>query len=101
MIIGPNTPGRFIVWFRNETTLLVLWQPPYPAGIYSNYKVRQAKILRNLRRFISCLFFAQVSIDPPDAVESTLEVEKVGEPPGPAQAPFYGLLPGFFSVSHG
>lgn len=36
---GPNTPGRFIVWFRNETTLLVLWQPPYPAGIYSNYKV--------------------------------------------------------------
>ncbi len=36
----PNTPGRFIVWFRNETTLLVLWQPPYPAGIYSNYKVR-------------------------------------------------------------
>jgi len=69
----PNTPGRFIVWFRNETTLLVLWQPPYPAGIYSNYKV---------------------SIDPPDAVESTLEVEKVGEPPGPAQAPFYGLLPG-------
>ena len=36
----------------------------------------------------------QVSIDPPDAVESTLDVEKVGEPPGPAQAPFYGLLPG-------
>ena len=25
---------------------------------------------------------------------STLDVEKVGEPPGPAQAPFYGLLPG-------
>ena len=36
----PNTPGRFIVWFRNETTLLVLWQPPYPAGVYSEYKVR-------------------------------------------------------------
>ena len=35
----PNTPGRFIVWFRNETTLLVLWQPPYPAGVYSEYKV--------------------------------------------------------------
>ena len=31
----PNTPGRFIVWFRNETTLLVLWQPPYPAGVYT------------------------------------------------------------------
>lgn len=39
LFLGPNTPGRFIVWFRNETTLLVLWQPPYPAGIYSNYKV--------------------------------------------------------------
>ena len=36
----PNTPGRFIVWFRNETTLLVLWQPPYPAGTYSQYKVK-------------------------------------------------------------
>ena len=36
----PNTPGRFIVWFRNETTLLVLWQPPYPAGVYTDYKVR-------------------------------------------------------------
>ena len=35
----PNTPGRFIVWFRNETTLLVLWQPPYPAGFYTDYKV--------------------------------------------------------------
>ena len=38
----PNTPGRFIVWFRNETTLLVLWQPPYPAGVYSEYKVRSS-----------------------------------------------------------
>ena len=35
----PNTPGKFIVWFRNETTLLVLWQPPYPAGYYTDYKV--------------------------------------------------------------
>ena len=56
----PNTPGRsvkasknyektyiknisfffrFIVWFRNETTLLVLWQPPYPSGFYTDYKV--------------------------------------------------------------
>ena len=32
-------------------------------------------------------------------MESTLEVEKVGEPPGPAQAPFYGLLPGLFFLS--
>jgi hypothetical protein len=69
----PNTPGKFIVWFRNETTLLVLWQPPYPAGIYTHYKV---------------------SIDPPDAIESVLYVEKEGEPPGPAQAAFKGLIPG-------
>lgn len=69
----PNTPGKFIVWFRNETTLLVLWQPPYPAGIFTHYKV---------------------SIDPSDANESTLYVEKEGEPPGPAQAAFKGLVPG-------
>ncbi|XP_077287900.1 protein tyrosine phosphatase 10D isoform X2 [Arctopsyche grandis] len=69
----PNTPGKFIVWFRNETTLLVLWQPPYPAGTYSHYKV---------------------SIDPPDALDSVLYVEKEGEPPGPAQAAFKELVPG-------
>ncbi|CAG0924082.1 unnamed protein product [Notodromas monacha] len=69
----PNTPGRFIVWFRNETTLLVLWQPPYPPGVYSHYKV---------------------SIDPPDAIQSVMFIEKEGEPPGPAQAAFYGLIPG-------
>ncbi|XP_046673294.1 tyrosine-protein phosphatase 10D isoform X3 [Homalodisca vitripennis] len=69
----PNTPGKFIVWFRNETTLLVLWQPSYPASIYTHYKV---------------------SIDPPDAQESVLYVEKEGEPPGPAQAAFKGLIPG-------
>lgn len=71
--VEPNTPGKFIVWFRNETTLLVLWQPPYPAGIYTHYKV---------------------SIDPSDAIESVLYVEKEGEPPGPAQAAFKGLVPG-------
>lgn len=69
----PNTPGRFIVWFRNETTLLVLWQPPYPAGVYTDYKV---------------------SIDPPDAELSETYVAKEGEPPGPAQAAFNGLIPG-------
>lgn len=52
---------------------MVLWQPPYPAAIYSHYKV---------------------SIDPPDANESVLYVEKEGEPPGPAQAAFKGLVPG-------
>ncbi|XP_014240929.1 tyrosine-protein phosphatase 10D isoform X2 [Cimex lectularius] len=69
----PNTPGKFIVWFRNETTLLVLWQPSYPASIYTHYIVR---------------------IDPPDAAESMLYVEKEGEPPGPAQAAFKALIPG-------
>ncbi|XP_060800520.1 tyrosine-protein phosphatase 10D isoform X3 [Amyelois transitella] len=69
----PNTPGKFIVWFRNETTLLVLWQPPYPPGQYTHYKV---------------------SIVPPDALESEQYVEKEGEPPGPAQAAFKGLVPG-------
>jgi len=69
----PNTPGRFIVWFRNETTLLVLWQPPYPAGFYTDYKV---------------------SINPEDANTSELYVAKEGEPPGPAQAAFNGLVPG-------
>lgn len=66
-------PGKFIVWFRNETTLLVLWQPPYPPGIFSHYKV---------------------TIDPPDALESVLYVEIEGDPPGPAQAAFKGLVPG-------
>ncbi|XP_064488977.1 tyrosine-protein phosphatase 10D-like isoform X2 [Ornithodoros turicata] len=69
----PNAPGRFIVWFRNETTLLVLWQPPYPSGIFDQYLV---------------------SIVPEDASQSVLYVDKEGEPPGPAQAPFYGLVPG-------
>ena len=69
----PNTPGRFIVWFRNETTLLVLWQPPYPAGVYTDYKV---------------------SIDPRDAELSETFVSKEDEPPGPAQAAFNGLIPG-------
>lgn len=50
-----------------------MWQPPYPAGIYTHYKV---------------------SIEPPDALESVLYVEKEGEPPGPAQAAFKGLVPG-------
>ncbi|CAG7729269.1 unnamed protein product [Allacma fusca] len=69
----PNTPGRFIVWYRNETTLLVLWQPPYPAGIFTHYKVQ---------------------IEPQDAIDSVLYLSKEGEPPGPAQAAFNNLVPG-------
>ena len=69
----PNNAGRFIVWFRNETTLLVLWQPPYPAGYYTDYKV---------------------SIKPADSVQSELCVHKEPESPGPAQSAFNGLVPG-------
>lgn len=69
----PSAPGRFIVWYRNETTLRVLWQPPYPSGIFDQYRV---------------------SITPEDAVQSVLYVLKGSEPPGPAQASFYGLIPG-------
>ena len=59
--------------------MLVLWQPPHPAGIYSQYKV---------------------SIEPPDAMQSVLYVEKEGDPPGPAQAAFKGLVPGrAYSIS--
>lgn len=53
--------------------MLVLWQPPYPSGIFDQYRV---------------------SISPEDALQSVLFVEKEGEPPGPAQAAFYGLIPG-------
>ncbi|KAF7495092.1 Tyrosine-protein phosphatase 10D [Sarcoptes scabiei] len=69
----PNTPGRFIVWFRNETTLLVLWQPPYPSGIFDQYKI---------------------SIFPQDAHQSVLFVKKESDPPGPVQVSFDGLIPG-------
>lgn len=69
----PNTPKTFIVWFRNETTLLILWQPPYPSGIFDQYKV---------------------SIHPPDALQSVLYVRKENDPPGPAQTSFDGLVPG-------
>ena len=39
----------------------MLWQPPYPAGVYTEYKV---------------------SIDPSDAEQSETYVAKNGEPPG-------------------
>ena len=36
----------------------------------------------------------EVSIDPEDATVSETYVPKEGEPPGPAQAAFNGLVPG-------
>ncbi|XP_067123483.1 tyrosine-protein phosphatase 10D-like isoform X2 [Centruroides vittatus] len=35
----PNTPGRFVVFFRNETTLMMLWQPPFPSGVFDRYRI--------------------------------------------------------------
>merc|ERR1712106_117852 len=68
---GPNTVGPCInLFLRNETTLVVLWQPPYPAGFYKAYKV---------------------SIDLEDALVLETYVPKEGEPPGTAQAAFNGL----------
>ena len=43
----PNSPGKMIIWFRNETSLLVLWQPPYPEGVYTDYKVSIGKHIPN------------------------------------------------------
>lgn len=68
----PRTPGDFIVWYYNETTLLVLWQPPEPEGYFTDYKV---------------------CIDPADAhVSETYVPNEV--PSGPSQAAFNGLVPG-------
>ena len=66
-----STPGPFIVHFKNETTLLVLWQPPYPSGYFTDYKV---------------------SIWPKDAVLSEIYVPRDKEQAG--SAAFNGLVPG-------
>ncbi|XP_068214267.1 tyrosine-protein phosphatase 10D-like isoform X2 [Palaemon carinicauda] len=42
---GPNAPGRFIMWYRNETAILALWHRPHPAGIYSHYQVFGADVV--------------------------------------------------------
>ena len=69
----PNPPGMIIIWFRNETTLLPFWQPPFPAGFYTDYKV---------------------SIDPDDAKQSCMYVKSEDNPDSPSQATFNGLVPG-------
>ena len=69
----PNTPGQYIVWFRNETALLVLWEPPVPSGYFTDYKV---------------------IIDPKDADVSETYVNKGDESLYAAQAAFTGLVPG-------
>ena len=72
----PNAPSVFIVWFRNETTLLVLWYGPIPSGHFTNYKA---------------------SILPADAVMSETYVPRGDDLPNNAnvaQAAFDGLVPG-------
>ncbi|XP_023013367.2 tyrosine-protein phosphatase 10D [Leptinotarsa decemlineata] len=69
----PDAPGEVIVWFRNETNLVILWKPPHPTTIFTQYKV---------------------SIAPPDAKNSILYVEKSDEPLGPGVAAFKDLVPG-------
>lgn len=51
----PSTPGKFIVWFRNETTLLVLWQPSYPASVFTHYKVLLFFFSYKCITFLNCL----------------------------------------------
>ncbi|KAL3175530.1 hypothetical protein MRX96_040269 [Rhipicephalus microplus] len=70
----PNAPGRFIVWFRNETTLLVLWQPPVPLwhfrSVFGEHHAR------------GC-----VSVHP-------LRGQGRRATRSSASSPFYGLVPG-------
>ena len=68
----PNPPGRLIVWFRNETTLIPLWEPPVPAGFFTDYKI---------------------CIDPKDA-NCTYVKRGEDDTPIPAQVAFNGLVPG-------
>ncbi len=69
----PNPPGTFLIWFRNETTLLAVLQPPFPAGFFTEYKI---------------------SIDPEDAKQNCMYVKSEYNHSGPAQAAFNGLVPG-------
>ena len=56
--------------------MLLYWQPPYPAGDFTDYKV---------------------DIKPEEADWlSTFYVPREGEPPGPSQGAFNGLIPGKF-----
>lgn len=55
-VAEPNTPGKFIVWFRNETTLLVLWQPPYPPGAYTHYKVCVCPLSTPISYYVLCTY---------------------------------------------
>ena len=70
----PNAPGRMWVWFRNETTLLLLWEPPSPLGHYTGYNAS---------------IWPDYSM-PDDVVPSETFVPEDVEP----QAAFNGLVPG-------
>ncbi|XP_055303929.1 tyrosine-protein phosphatase 10D-like [Sitodiplosis mosellana] len=68
-----NKIEKITVWFRNETSLLVLWQTSFPAGEFTHYRA---------------------SIVPPDAQENVIFVQREYEPTAQAQAAFKSLLPG-------
>ena len=81
----PNAPGRFIVWFRNETTLLVLWQPPFPPGHYTDYKVRRYP--RRYLRMIIYNIYPGLDLARGRGAERDLRAEGCGPPrhPRPGQ----------------
>lgn len=88
-------------WFCGSHLILL------PYTLITRYHFRLFWLCYHLGRTFEAHFIewylVQVSIEPPDAAESMLYVEKEGEPPGPAQAAFKALVPGefcfFFSIS--
>ncbi|OXA55386.1 Tyrosine-protein phosphatase 10D [Folsomia candida] len=70
--IRPNPPDRFVVWYRNETCFLVLWQPPTD-GVFQRYKAK---------------------LSPPQSPISTLYVTRW-------EYQFGGVRPGFFALTPG
>ena len=70
------TPGEIMVWFRNETALQVLWQPPYPAGNFTDYTV---------------------SIEPRDSIHNPIQSVNFLHSPAqsdPISGVFHDLVPG-------
>ena len=84
----PNTPGKYIVWFRNETTLLVLWEPPVPSGYFTDYKV----IIDPKDADVSETYVRKQSY--PLGPDHPKAYDKGGESLYPSQAAFNGLVPG-------
>ena len=69
----PNNPSGFINQLRNETAMVVFWEPAKPSGVFTEYKI---------------------TIDPPDAKHNELLIPKSEATSPHPQAPFVGLFPG-------